>query len=519
MPQLTKIHIPTPLRPYVDRQAVVEVEGETVGEALAALVARHGELKRHLYDGQERLRRYVNVYRNAEDVRHLQREATPLSPGDTLSIVPSIAGGVDADGPAANEKPGPGAEAKPAAVTAAAPRPARPEPPAWSTGADGLPPLSPDELLRYSRHLILPEVGLQGQRRLKAASVLLVGAGGLGSPLALYLTAAGVGRIGLVDFDRVDASNLQRQVLYGTADVGRPKLEAARARLADLNPGVRVDLHETRLTSANALEILAPYDVVVDGTDNFPTRYLVNDACALLGKPNVYGSIFRFEGQASVFDARVGPCYRCLYPDPPPPGLVPSCAEGGVLGVLPGVIGVLQGIETLKLLLGVGETLVGRLLLFDALALSFRELALRKDPDCPLCGPRRSITALVDYEAFCGLTPVEQADADARGWEITARELNERLARGDDLAIIDVREPHEWEIARIPGTALIPLNTLPARLAELDTSREIVLHCHHGQRSMRALEFLRQSGFRKLKNLRGGIDAWSKDVDPSVPRY
>ncbi|HKQ58768.1 MAG TPA: molybdopterin-synthase adenylyltransferase MoeB [Candidatus Eisenbacteria bacterium] len=374
-------------------------------------------------------------------------------------------------------------------------------------------------MLRYGRHLILPEVGLAGQRKLKAASVLVVGTGGLGSPLALYLAAAGVGRIGLVDFDTVDASNLQRQILYGTRNVGRPKLEGARDRLADLNPGVQVELHETRLSSANAMEILARYDVIADGTDNFPTRYLVNDACVLLGKPNAYGSIFRFEGQASVFDARVGPCYRCLYPDPPPPGLVPSCAEGGVLGVLPGVIGVIQGVETLKLLLGVGEPLIGRLLLFDALAMSFRELSLRKDPDCPLCGPRATIKALVDYEAFCGLTPVEQADAEARDWEISARELNERYQRGDNFMLIDVREPHEWEISRLPGATLMPLNTLPARLAELDTSREIVLQCHHGQRSMRALEFLRQSGFRKLKNLRGGIDAWSKDVDPSVPRY
>ncbi|TMQ72316.1 MAG: molybdopterin-synthase adenylyltransferase MoeB [Candidatus Eisenbacteria bacterium] len=494
---MTKIHIPTPLRPYAGRQAVVEVEAATAGEALAALVARHPALRPHLYDEQGTLRRYVNLFRNDEDVRHLEREATPLAAGDTLSIVPSIAGG---------------------APDAAPPRPPKPEPPAWTTGADGLPPLSPDELKRYGRHLILPEVGLAGQRRLKAASVLIVGSGGLGSPLALYLAAAGVGRIGLVDFDRVDASNLQRQVLYGTGDVGRPKLEAARDRLASLNPGVRVDLHETRLTSANALEILAPYDVVADGTDNFPTRYLVNDACTLLGKPNAYGSIFRFEGQASVFDARVGPCYRCLYPDPPPPGLVPSCAEGGVLGVLPGVVGLIQGIETLKLLLGLGETLVGRLILFDALAMTFRELALRKDPDCPLCGTHPTITALVDYEAFCGLTPVEQADAAAREWEIGPRELADRLAQGG-ITLIDVREPHEFEIARIPGATLIPLNTLPAHLGELDTSREVVLHCHHGQRSMRALEFLRQSGFRKLKNLRGGIDAWSKDVDPSVPRY
>jgi sulfur-carrier protein adenylyltransferase/sulfurtransferase len=487
MRQRTRIHIPTPLRPFVDHLSIVEVEGATVGEALAALVARHHGLRAHLYDEQGRLRRYVNVYRNAEDVRFLEREATRLGADDTLSIVPSIAGGAD--------------------------------PPAWATGADGLPPLAQDELLRYSRHLILPEVRLDGQRKLKASSVLIVGTGGLGSPLALYLAAAGVGRIGLVDFDRVDASNLQRQILYGTASVGRSKLEAAKERLADLNPGVRVELHEGRLTSANALEIIKDYDVVADGTDNFPTRYLVNDACVLLGKPNVYGSIFRFEGQASVFDARKGPCYRCLYPDPPPPGLVPSCAEGGVLGVLPGVIGVLQGVETLKLLLGVGESLIGRLLLFDALALTFRELALRKDPDCPLCGPRPTITQLVDYEAFCGLSPVEQADAEARDWEISARELNERLRRGEAPVVIDVREPHEFEIAHLPETTLIPLNTLPARLSELDSSRDIVLFCHHGQRSMRALELLRRSGFRKLKNLRGGIDAWSKDVDPSVPRY
>jgi len=526
MTQRTKIHIPTPLRPYVDRQAVVEVEGTTVAEALAALVARHTELRRHLYDEQGRLRRYVNVYRNDDDVRTLQREATPLGTGDTLSIVPSIAGGVDPPG-AQGEGPGAparrGAPASRAASGAARPphssrdpRPLPPQPPAWATGADGLPPMSQEDLLRYSRHLILPEVGLSGQRRLMAASVLIVGAGGLGSPLALYLAAAGVGRIGLVDFDRVDASNLQRQILYGHASVGRPKLEAARERLADLNPGVKVELHEERLSSANAMEILKPYDVVADGTDNFPTRYLVNDACTLLGKPNVYGSIFRFEGQASVFDARRGPCYRCLYPDPPPPGLVPSCAEGGVLGVLPGVIGVLQGVETLKLLLGVGETLIGRLLLFDALALTFRELALRKDPDCPLCGHARTITGLVDYEAFCGISPADPAESE---WEISARELQDRWARGETPTVIDVREPHEFEIARLPGTTLIPLNTLPARLSELDTSHEIVLHCHHGQRSMRALEFLRSSGFRKIKNLKGGIDAWSKDVDPSVPRY
>jgi sulfur-carrier protein adenylyltransferase/sulfurtransferase len=388
--------------------------------------------------------------------------------------------------------------------------------PAWATGADGLPAVSQEELLRYGRHLILPEVGLQGQRRLKASSVLLVGAGGLGSPLALYLAAAGVGRIGIVDFDRVEASNLQRQVLYGGSSLGRAKLEAAEARLADLNPHVEVEAHAARLTSANALDLLQRYDVIADGTDNFPTRYLVNDACVLLGKPNVYGSIFRFEGQASVFDARRGPCYRCLYPEPPPPGLVPSCAEGGVLGVLPGVIGLIQGVEILKLLLDLGETLIGRLLLFDALAMRFREVRLEKDPACPICGEQPTIRELVDYEAFCGLTPAPAADTEL--FEIGARELAAALERGE-TTLIDVREPHEYEIAHIEGARLIPLGRLPERMGELDSSDEIVLHCHTGERSMRAVEFLRQSGFRKLKNLRGGIDAWSREVDPEVPRY
>ena len=388
-----------------------------------------------------------------------------------------------------------------------------------STPVDRLPELSQAELLRYGRHLILPEVGLDGQRRLKASSVLVVGAGGLGSPLAIYLAAAGVGRIGLVDFDRVDASNLHRQILYGTSAIGASKLDAAGARLEDLNPDVVVEPHEKRLTSENALEILGGYDVIADGTDNFPTRYLVNDACALLGKPNVFGSVFRFEGQVSVFDARVGPCYRCLYPDPPPPGLVPSCAEGGVLGVLPGVIGVIQGIEAIKLLLGLGEPLIGRLLMFDALAMRFRELRLKKDPDCPLCGEKRTLHGLIDYESFCGLSPVEQASASTAAWEIDALELKARRARGEDLVLVDVREPHERRIALIEGAVPIPLGELPARVRELDPAREIVLHCHHGVRSLRALEFLRQSGFQRLKSLRGGIEAWSRDVDPAVPRY
>ena len=382
-----------------------------------------------------------------------------------------------------------------------------------------LPSLSQAELLRYGRHLSLPEVGLEGQQRLKAASVLIVGAGGLGSPAALYLAAAGIGRLGLVDFDRVDVSNLQRQVLYGSSSIGRPKLDAARERIADLNPGVRVETHAATLTSANALDILAGYDIVIDGSDNFPTRYLVNDACAMLGRPNVHGSIFRFEGQASVFDAARGPCYRCLYPDPPPPGLVPSCAEGGVLGVLPGVIGVIQGIETIKLLLGRGETLIGRLLLFDAMAMSFRELEVRKDPACPMCGERRTITQLIDYDQFCGVAAAEEAVAEAQRDDISPRELRARLDRGDSVSIVDVREPHEERIARIAGATLIPLRTLPARLGELDRRREIVLMCHHGVRSRQALEFLRREGFANVRNLSGGIDAWSREVDPSVSRY
>jgi adenylyltransferase/sulfurtransferase len=378
------------------------------------------------------------------------------------------------------------------------------------------PELSRDEMLRYGRHLILPEVGVEGQRRLKGSSVLVVGAGGLGSPLALYLAAAGVGRIGIADFDVVDASNLQRQVLHGTASLGRAKLDSARERLADLNPHVEVIPHP-RLEKDNALEIFARYDVIADGTDNFATRYLVNDACGLLGKPNVHGSVFRFEGQASVFDVRSGPCYRCLYPEPPPPGLVPNCAEGGVLGVLPGVIGMIQAVETVKLLLGIGETLIGRLLVFDALAMTFRELKLRQDPACPLCGERPSITELQDYDELCGITsPAEQL---AAGLEIEPRAAAELMARADGITLIDVREPHEYQIARLPGAVLIPLRSLPARVAELDSSRPLVVYCHHGSRSLYAVELLRGSGLARASSLRGGIDAWSREVDPGVPRY
>jgi molybdopterin/thiamine biosynthesis adenylyltransferase/rhodanese-related sulfurtransferase len=381
--------------------------------------------------------------------------------------------------------------------------------------------LSNEEIRRYSRHLIMPEVALAGQKKLKAASVLLVGAGGLGSPLALYLAAAGIGRIGLVDYDVVDATNLQRQVIHGTKAIGRSKLESAKERMLDLNPFIQVDTYETVLTSENALDILRDYDVIVDGTDNFPTRYLVNDACVLLGKPNVYGSIFRFEGQVSVFYAKEGPCYRCLFPTPPPPGLVPSCAEGGVLGILPGTIGTLQATETIKLILGIGEPLIGRLLLYDALQMRFEEVKLRKNPKCPVCGDNPTVTQLIDYEAFCGMPAHDREDGSglASEWEITPRELQERLERGERIVIVDVREPHEWDIAHIEGARLIPLGELAARVHELDSADQIVLHCKTGARSARALEFLRGIGFRKLKNLKGGINAWAREVDPRLPTY
>lgn len=374
--------------------------------------------------------------------------------------------------------------------------------------------LSRSEIKRYGRHLLMPEVGLEGQKKLKASSVLLIGAGGLGSPAALYLAAAGVGTIGVVDFDVVDQSNLQRQILHGTADIGRPKLESAAERIHDINPYVNVELHDVRLDSSNAMDILRRYDVVVDGTDNFPTRYLVNDACVLLHKPNVYGSIFRFEGQASVFYADKGPCYRCLYAEPPPAGLVPSCAEGGVFGVLPGIIGTMQALETLKILLGIGDPLIGRLLLFDALGMEFRELTLHKNPACPVCGSHPTIHELIDYEAFCGLSP---NDGDPE-LEITVEELKERLDRKEDLVLLDVREPHEYEIANLGGK-LIPLNDLAKRVNELDSSNEIVVYCASGIRSGKAVRFLTELGFRKVKNLRGGIAAWAENIDQSMASY
>ncbi|HEY6252812.1 MAG TPA: molybdopterin-synthase adenylyltransferase MoeB [Candidatus Angelobacter sp.] len=378
--------------------------------------------------------------------------------------------------------------------------------------------LSKEEILRYSRHLIMPEVGMEGQQKLKAARVLCIGTGGLGSPLALYLAAAGVGTLGLVDFDVVDFTNLQRQVIHFSSDVGRPKLDSAREKIAAINPYVDVKPFATRLTSDNALQIFADFDIIVDGTDNFPTRFLVNDACVFTGKPNVYGSIFRFEGQASVFAAKEGPCYRCLYPEPPPPGLVPSCAEGGVLGILPGLVGLIQATEAIKLILGKGDPLIGRLLLVDALGMRFRELKLRKNPDCVVCGKHPTVTKLIDYEEFCGLRGQEQPVATTGIPEISVEELKQRLDAKDDLFILDVREPHEYQICNLNGY-LVPLNDLPKRVHELDPSKDMVVHCRSGGRSAKAVEFLRQAGFSKARNLAGGILAWSDKIDPKVPKY
>jgi adenylyltransferase/sulfurtransferase len=476
--------IPTPLRQYAGKKDSVEVEASTVAEALKKLTDEHGDLRRHLFNDEGKLRSFVNVYVNDEDIRYLEKDQTAVNSGDVISIVPSIAGGK----PTVAEAP-----------TAA---------------------LSNDEILRYSRHLIMPEVGMEGQLKLKAAKVLMIGTGGLGAPLGLYLAAAGVGRIGIVDFDTVDSTNLQRQVIHGTKDIGRPKLDSAADRMRDINPYIEIEKYELRLTSENALQLFKDYDIVVDGTDNFPTRYLVNDACILTGKPNVYGSIFRFEGQATVFGYQDGPCYRCLYPEPPPPGLVPSCAEGGVLGILPAVVGSIQATETIKLILGKGETLKGRLLLYDALNMKFRELKLRKNPECPMCGANPSIHALIDYEQFCGIP--QHAEPETKGmseWEIDPVGLKQRLDNKEDVFILDVREPHEYDICRLEGSTLIPLGELPKRVSELNSADDIVVHCRSGVRSAKAVDFLRKAGFRKVKNLTGGILAWSDQVDPSVPKY
>jgi len=493
------ITIPTPLRQFTGGQSEIQVEAGTAGEALDQLTSVHGELRRHLFNDQNTLRNFVNVYVNDEDIRHVSGPATPVKDGDTILIVPSIAGGAAV----LDETTGKDAGAPQAEMPAL---------------RNELPMLSNEEVARYSRHLIMPEVGMTGQRKLKASSVLMIGTGGLGAPVGMYLAAAGVGRMGLVDFDVVDASNLQRQIIHGTKDVGRPKIASARDRIQDINPHVEIETHETRLTSENALRLFVNYDVIVDGTDNFPTRYLVNDACVLTGKPNVYGSIFRFEGQASVFWAERGPCYRCLYPEPPPPGLVPSCAEGGVLGVLPGIIGAIQANETIKIILGAPDIMVNRLLLFDAWRMRFRELKLRKNPDCPVCGDNPTITGLIDYEQFCGITQPPETNSTME--EITATQLKQRLDQGDDIQIIDVREPHEYEIGQIPNSKLIPLGQVLNRMNEIDPDRETVVHCKMGGRSAKAIDALQRSGFPgKLANLKGGITAWSDEVDPSVPKY
>ena len=474
------VNIPTPLRQFLDGQSTVTIDAATdVADLLGQLTALSADLKKHLLSPDGSVPGYVNVYVNDDSIRDRDGEATPVADGDEISIVPSIAGGAG--------------------------------------------PLTTDELVRYSRHIIMPEVGQEGQQRLKDGSALLIGAGGLGSPLALYLTAAGVGRIGIVEFDVVDRTNLQRQILYGESTVGVPKLDAAAERLADLNPHVQIDRIPQQLSSQNALSIFRDYEVVADGTDNFPTRYLVNDACVLTGKPNVYGSIFRFEGQVSVFNHDGGPCYRCLYAEPPPPGLVPSCAEGGVFGVLPGIVGAMQANEVIKLLLGVGDVASGRYLLFDALKLSFRELRLRRNPGCPVCGESPTVTELIDYEQFCGIPSGAAAEEDGVP-EIDVHELASRLDNGSsdggsETVLIDVREPFEHEINCIEQAQLIPLGELPERLSELSPTDSYVIHCKMGGRSAKAVELMRSQGFTDVVNLAGGIDAWVEEIDPDQPSY
>jgi sulfur-carrier protein adenylyltransferase/sulfurtransferase len=475
---MSKILIPTALRQFTGQRDSVDATGSTVGEALHSLTEQFPDIRKNLFSDQGKLRSFVNVYVDDEDIRYLDKDATKLTGAETISIVPSIAGG------------------------------------SASTAVEEA-TLSNEELMRYSRHLLLPEVGMEGQLKLKNASVALIGAGGLGAPLGLYLAAVGIGRIGLVDFDVVDVSNLQRQIIHGTRDIGRKKLDSAAEKMQDINPHLKIDKHEIALTSENALDILRDYDIVIDGTDNFPTRYLVNDACVLLKKPNVYGSIFRFEGQATVFAYEDGPCYRCLYPEPPPPGLVPSCAEGGVLGILPGMIGIVQATEAVKIILGIGSTLKNRLLLYDALHMRFRELKLRREADCPVCGDHPTITKLIDYQEFCGIRPTPAVEQGA----IDVTEVKAKLDRGDDFELIDVREPYEYQICSIPGAKLIPLGQLPKRLNELDRNAEIVAHCKSGKRSQQAVDLLKKNGYSNVLNMTGGILAWSDKVDPSVPKY
>jgi sulfur-carrier protein adenylyltransferase/sulfurtransferase len=470
-----RVIIPTALRQHTNNKDELRLTASTVKGALKELTATFPGLKKYLYSEDGRLRNFINIYVNEEDIRYMNGEETQLNDRDTLMIVPSVAGG---------------------------------------SGRQRNVTFSSGELARYSRHLIMPEVGLEGQRELKAASVLIVGAGGLGTPSATYLAAAGVGRIGIVDFDTIEKSNLHRQILYSERDVGKSKADVAKESLLQVNPNISIELHKVRLDSSNALQILKDYDIIMDGTDNFPTRYLVNDACVLLGKPNVYASIFRFEGQASVFYAKEGPCYRCLYPEPPPPNLIPSCAEGGVLGVLPGIMGSIQAAEAIDMILGKGTSLVGRLLLFNALDMRFKELKLRKNPNCSVCGPNPTVTKLIDYDAFCGVQ--EELNPE---FEVSVQTLKKLIDQKANVVIVDVREPFEWDIAHIEGAKLIPLGQLPERVNELDTADQIVVQCHTGGRSAQATRFLNSVGFKKAKNLKGGIKAWTEEIDPTLQRY
>ncbi len=504
------VTIPTALRRFADNQASVEVTGKTISEVLDNLTTQHSGLRQHLYDGNGKLRNFVRVYVNDEDIR-AKGDNAPLNDGDEISIVPSIAGGNLTGGSRRSDLPV-----------------ATPLQPIIKDRAK----LTNEEIKRYSRHLILPEVGVEGQERLKAAKVLLIGSGGLGSPLALYLTAAGVGTIGMVEFDTVDFSNLQRQIIHFTADVGKHKLKSAEEKLKAINPNLKFIPHPVKLTSENALDILKDYDVVIDGTDNFPTRYLVNDACVMLKKPNVYGSIFRWEGMASVFAPHLGgPCYRCWYPEPPPPGLVPSCAEGGVLGVICGIIGNIQANEAVKLILGKGKPLMGRLLRFDAMDMSFREYKIPRDPNCPVCGKNPTITKLIDYLEFCGLgrgeaegtsgdSIVEQNKEEKLGPDdISVEQLKKMRDAKEDFILVDVRNPDEFEICTIEGSVKLPLPDLPQRYRELPKDKLIVVHCKSGGRSARAVNFLKQQGYTKVKNVAGGINAWAERIDPNVPQY
>ena len=491
------VMIPTALRTYADGADSIEARAGDVGAVLKEVAAKFPRLKPHLFSDAGELRSFVNVFVNDENIRDQQKAATPVKDGDEVAIVPAVAGGSIAPGPHACATRG-------AAQTE----------------------LSNEEIARYSRHLILPEVGMEGQKKLKRASILLIGTGGLGAPLGMYLSAAGVGRLGLVDFDVVDHSNLQRQVIHGTSSVGKAKIKSAQARINDINPNVKLDLYEEPFSSENAFRIAENYDIIIDGTDNFPTRYLVNDVSVMLGKPNVYGAIFRFDGQASVFHHEGGPCYRCLYPEPPEPGLVPSCAEGGVLGILPGIIGLIQATEAIKIIIGQGSTLSGRLLMFDALAMKFREMKIRRDPQCPVCGDNPTITELIDYQQFCGVPsgpteqkPEEQSKMQKQSeWDISVSDLKKLREEGKDFVLVDVREPHEYDICNLGGR-LIPLGDLSGQIDSLDKDAHIVVHCRSGGRSARAVDAMRAAGFKNAWNVQGGILAWADQIDPSVPKY